>query len=182
MLGKTRSLTFVAAQETDTGTMESGIVVQQLIHDFADELVQCITPLPTVGGKVATPEIMAALVKASVKKGFTHFQNTIQVSLSGVSSGIAVFLSVLMALFPCAVKPDLGMYAATGAISLSGQICRVGSITCKVETAAANGFKCIIVPEDNRAEIEAMPTKPNVKVEYVKNINDLMSTVIQGGY
>lgn len=94
----------------------------------------------------------------------------------GPSAGITMLSAIASAFTQRIVKPRLAM---TGEITLRGKVLPVGGIKEKILAARRAGIKEIILPADNRKDIE------EIKPEYIKGITfhyvELMSEVIHIG-
>ena len=94
----------------------------------------------------------------------------------GPSAGITMLSAIASAFTQRIAKPRLAM---TGEITLRGKVLAVGGIKEKILAARRAGVKEIILPADNRKDIE------EIKPEYIKGITfqyvELMSEVIHIG-
>lgn len=73
------------------------------------------------------------------------------VSKDGPSAGITMALAVVSALTGRRVRCDVAM---TGEITLTGRVLAIGGLKEKALAALAAGIRTIIIPEDNRGDIE----------------------------
>jgi ATP-dependent Lon protease len=61
------------------------------------------------------------------------------------------------------VKPALSM---TGEITLRGKVTAVGGIKEKVIAALRSGIKTVVLPEENRKDLEEIPEMVKSKLEF----------------
>ncbi|HOI88758.1 MAG TPA: magnesium chelatase domain-containing protein, partial [Lentimicrobium sp.] len=79
----------------------------------------------------------------------------------GPSAGITMFAALASAFTQRLIKPRLAM---TGEITLRGKVLPVGGIKEKILAARRSGIKEIILPVDNKKDIE------EIKPEYLKGL------------
>lgn len=89
----------------------------------------------------------------------------------GPSAGITLTLALLSLLTGKALRPYLSM---TGEITLSGKVTAVGGIREKVIAALRAGIRQIIMPEENRKDLEEIPEEVQNKLEFFF-VNDFRS-------
>ena len=96
----------------------------------------------------------------------------------GPSAGIALTLAILSALNKIKIPNTL---ALTGEITLRGHVLAIGGLKEKAIGALRSGIKTIIIPQDNRKDLEDLPdeVKNNIKFILVKNFKDVYR-VVQG--
>ena len=82
----------------------------------------------------------------------------------GPSAGVTMYTSVVSALTGRPVRKDVAM---TGEITLRGKILPVGGIKEKVLAAHRMGIKKILLPQDNRKDMEELPQIVKDEVEFV---------------
>ena len=78
----------------------------------------------------------------------------IEQNREGPSAGLAFLLAMLSALTGRAVSPAL---AVTGEVALHGQILPVGGLIPKLYAALRHGRRRVIVPEENRRQVDDAP-------------------------
>lgn len=78
----------------------------------------------------------------------------IEQNREGSSAGLAFLLAMLSALTGRAVRPAL---AVTGEVALHGQIQPVGGLIPKLYAALRHGRRRVIVPEENRRQVDDAP-------------------------
>ncbi len=91
----------------------------------------------------------------------------------GPSAGVAISLAILSMLLDQPVRPDLAM---TGEISLRGRVLPVGGIKEKVLAASRAGIRHILLPEENRIDLDEIPADVKKKLTFktVKNIDQAL--------
>jgi ATP-dependent Lon protease len=82
----------------------------------------------------------------------------------GPSAGITVATSIVSALLRRPVKRNLAM---TGEITLRGKILPIGGLKEKIIAAHRGEIQKVLMPRDNKKDIEEIPAKILKKVELV---------------
>lgn len=82
----------------------------------------------------------------------------------GPSAGVTIFTSVFSALTGKAVRKDVAM---TGEITLRGKVLPVGGIKEKVLAAHRAGIRTILLPADNKADIDDIPQTVKKQLKFV---------------
>lgn len=82
----------------------------------------------------------------------------------GPSAGVTMFTSVMSALTNTPVKKDIAM---TGEITLRGKVLPVGGIKEKVLAAHRAGIKTILLPAENKADIDDIPQTVRKQLNFV---------------
>ena len=95
----------------------------------------------------------------------------------GPSAGITMATAVVSALTGRAVRHDVAM---TGEITLRGRVLPVGGIKEKVLAAHRAGVKFMIVPADNRKDIEEVPAKVRrvLRISYVEHMDQVLDVAL----
>jgi len=82
----------------------------------------------------------------------------------GPSAGITVATSIVSALLRKPVKRNLAM---TGEITLRGRILPIGGLKEKIIAAHRGGIEKVLIPEENKKDIEEIPARVLKRVELV---------------
>ncbi|MCX8190067.1 MAG: ATP-dependent protease LonB [Candidatus Diapherotrites archaeon] len=96
--------------------------------------------------------------------------------VEGDSASVSVATAVISALEGIPVKQGLAM---TGSLSVRGEVLPVGGITPKIEAAIKAGFKEVIIPKANLADI-VIPQEDlkKIKVIPVLTLNDVLENAL----
>ena len=94
----------------------------------------------------------------------------------GPSAGVAMTLAIISALSKEAVSPDI---ALTGEVTLRGNALPIGGLREKSLAATRSGIKEIIVPKDNKKDVEELPkeVKKALKIHYMSSVDDAYKIV-----
>jgi ATP-dependent Lon protease len=95
----------------------------------------------------------------------------------GPSAGVTITTAVVSALSNTPIHKDIAM---TGEITLRGRVLPVGGIKEKVLAANRMGIKKILLPADNKKDLEEIPDKIKKKIEFVlvKNIEEVLENAL----
>jgi ATP-dependent Lon protease len=96
----------------------------------------------------------------------------------GPSAGTAITTALVSALTKIPVRRDTGM---TGEISLRGKVMEIGGVKEKTIAGHRAGLKTIILPKDNRKDMEDVPTKVknDIKFIFASEIEDVLSHALK---
>tara|TARA_Y100000022_G_C13175223_1_gene340616 strand:- start:180 stop:953 length:774 start_codon:yes stop_codon:yes gene_type:complete len=141
-------------------------------------------------GDVMTESIQAAMTyvrsRANLLKldeGF-HKENDIHVHVpegatpkDGPSAGVGMCTAIISSLTQIPVRKDVAM---TGEITLRGEVLQIGGLKEKLLAAHRGGVKTIIIPEENKKDLEKIPNKilGKLKIVPVKWIDQVLETAL----
>ena len=96
----------------------------------------------------------------------------------GPSAGVAMSLAIISALSKTPVSPDI---ALTGEVTLRGNALPIGGLREKSLAAARSGIKTIIVPKENKKDVNELPkeVKDTLKISFMKNVDDAYKIVFK---
>ena len=97
----------------------------------------------------------------------------------GPSAGITMATAVLSALTEKGVRSDVAM---TGEITLRGKVLPIGGLKEKTLAAQRAGIKTVLIPEDNKKDIDEIPegVRESVNLVFVKDMPGVFSNAIAG--
>ncbi len=111
--------------------------------------------------------------------GFTHREIHIHipegaVPKDGPSAGAAMAVAIVSALTDSPVRKDTAM---TGEITLRGRVFPVGGIKEKVLAAHRSGIKHVLMPEENRKDMEEIPdyVRNDLLFHFVSNMDEVFA-------
>ncbi|MDD2433440.1 MAG: magnesium chelatase domain-containing protein, partial [Clostridia bacterium] len=96
----------------------------------------------------------------------------------GPSAGITMATALASALTNRKVKSNVAM---TGEITLRGRVLPVGGIKEKVLAAHRAGSKVIVLPQENKKDLEEIPAKikRDLKFELVENMAEVLKIALE---
>ena len=96
----------------------------------------------------------------------------------GPSAGVTMCVSVISALTGRPVRKDVAM---TGEITLRGKVLPVGGIKEKMLAAHRMGIKKVLLPEENKPDLDDLPETVREEMEFVflKKIDDAVKEAIE---
>lgn len=92
----------------------------------------------------------------------------------GPSVGITIVTGIVSGLRNLSVRQDIAM---TGEITIMGKVLAVGGIQPKLLAAIEAGIKTVILPDENRSDVDHLPDymKNRVDVIFVRTIEEVLS-------
>ena len=96
----------------------------------------------------------------------------------GPSAGITMATAMLSAITDTPVRADVAM---TGEITLRGRVLPIGGLKEKLLAAKNAGMKTVVVPADNRADVEELSEEitGGLKLVYAKTMEDVLKTALR---
>ncbi len=96
----------------------------------------------------------------------------------GPSAGIAMTTALVSSLSGVSVKRDVGM---TGEVTLRGRVLEVGGIKEKVLAGHRAGLKTIVLPKDNKKDLEDIPGKVKRDIKFVcaENLEQVLKVAMK---
>ncbi len=95
----------------------------------------------------------------------------------GPSAGVAITTAIISCLSKTPVNPDVAM---TGEVTLRGHALPIGGLREKSLAALRSGIKTIIVPKENKKDVEELPeeVKKSLHIEFMKNVDDALKIAL----
>lgn len=95
----------------------------------------------------------------------------------GPSAGIAITTAIVSALTRIPVNRIIGM---TGEITLRGRVLEIGGVKEKVIAGHRAGLKTIILPKDNKKDLEEVPKEvlKDIKFKFVSHMDEVLSLAL----
>lgn len=141
-------------------------------------------------GNVMRESIQAALsyvranaVKLGIKEDFYKSDIHVHVPSGGIpkdgpSAGVGMITAIVSLLTKRPVRKEVAM---TGEITLRGKVLEIGGIKEKILAAHRAGVKIIVLPADNKNDLEELPLKVRqaIKFVYAKNIDEVLAVALK---
>lgn len=95
----------------------------------------------------------------------------------GPSAGVTMVTALVSELSGIKVRGDVAM---TGEITLSGRVFPIGGLREKTMAAYKHGMKTIIIPAENRVDLEECDRQviDNINFVYAENVSDVLNTAL----
>ncbi|OGM21111.1 endopeptidase La [Candidatus Woesebacteria bacterium RIFCSPLOWO2_01_FULL_37_19] len=95
----------------------------------------------------------------------------------GPSAGVAMATALVSALTGITTKRDVGM---TGEVTLRGRVLEIGGVKEKVIAAHRAGLKTIILPKDNKKDMEDIPepVKKDIQFVFAEKLDDVLKVAL----
>jgi len=95
----------------------------------------------------------------------------------GPSAGVTIATAMVSALTKTPVRRDVGM---TGEITLRGRVLEIGGIKEKVIAAHRAGIKTVVMPKDNKKDLEELPKYviDEMKFIYAERVDDVLEVAL----
>jgi len=96
----------------------------------------------------------------------------------GPSAGCAMVTALVSVLTQTAVKKDVAM---TGEFSLRGKVMPIGGLKEKILAAVRAGMKTVVIPEQNRKDLEDIPKdmQKKLRIVPVKEIDEVLKLALE---
>ena len=141
-------------------------------------------------GNVMRESIQAALsyvranaVKLGIKEDFYKSDIHVHVPSGGIpkdgpSAGVGMITAIVSLLTKRPVRKEVAM---TGEITLRGKVLEIGGIKEKILAAHRAGVKTIVLPAENKKDLEDLPPKVRQAIKFVlaKNIDEVLAVALK---
>lgn len=100
------------------------------------------------------------------------------VKKDGPSAGTAITTSLVSLFLDVPVKKEIAM---TGEVTLRGKVMEIGGVTEKVLAAHRAGIKTVILPFENKKDLEEIPreVKRDIKFMFAKTMDDVLKVALK---
>ncbi|RMH19864.1 MAG: endopeptidase La [Gammaproteobacteria bacterium] len=97
----------------------------------------------------------------------------------GPSAGVAMCTALVSVLTGCKVDASVAM---TGEITLRGEVLPIGGLKEKLLAAQRGGIKTVLIPEDNRRDLEEIPqdVQAGLDIRFMKWIDEVLENALTG--
>jgi len=95
----------------------------------------------------------------------------------GPSAGVSMSTALVSALTGIPVRKQVGM---TGEVTLRGRVMEIGGVKQKTIAGHRAGLKTIILPKDNKKDMEEIPdkVKKDIKFVFAERLEDVLKTAL----
>jgi len=194
-LGTPKFSSQIAEKKDETG-MSTGLAVTQV----GGEILFIEVSLMPGKGKLILTGQLGSVMKESAKAALTwtkshwkelglreNFGNKMDVHIhvpegatkkDGPSAGIAMTTALVSALTGIPTKRDVGM---TGEVTLRGRVLPIGGVKEKVIAGHRAGLKTIILPKENKKDMDDVPknVKKDIKFVFVSNLAEVLEVALK---
>lgn len=194
-LGPQRFSSLIAEKKDEVG-MSTGLAVTA----SGGEILFIEVALMPGRGKLTLTGQLGEVMQESAKAAFTwakshhqdlglkpNFSQNIDVHIhvpegavpkDGPSAGTAITTALVSALTGIAVKREIGM---TGEVTLRGRVLEIGGVKEKVIAGHRAGLKTIILPKDNKKDMEDVPenVKKDIKFVYAGEVTEVLDIAMK---
>jgi ATP-dependent Lon protease len=194
-LGSQRFSSQIAEKKDEVG-MSTGLSVTP----FGGEILFIEVSLMPGKSKLTLTGQLGDVMRESAKAAFTwtrshfnelglkaNFAENIDVHIhvpegavpkDGPSAGVAITVALVSALTGIPVKRDVGM---TGEVTLRGRVLEIGGLKEKSIAGHRAGLKTIIVPKDNKKDIDDIPAqvKKDIKFVFAEEVEDVLKVALK---
>ena len=96
----------------------------------------------------------------------------------GPSAGITIATAIISALTSAPVRRDVAM---TGEITLRGRVLPIGGLKEKTLAAYKSGIKTIIIPAENKKDLDEIPkvVRENVSIVFASTMDNVLNIAIR---
>ena len=195
LLGPQRFTSLIAEKKDEVG-MSTGLAVTAA----GGEILFIEVALMPGMGKLTLTGQLGDVMKESAKAAFTwskahwlelglkeNFGRKLDVHIhvpegavpkDGPSAGIAISTALVSALTGVPVKREVGM---TGEVTLLGRVLEIGGVKEKVIAGHRAGLKTIILPKDNKKDMEDVPehVKKDIKFVYAGRLSEVLEIALR---
>lgn len=193
-LGPQKFSSLIAEKKDEVG-MSTGLSVTP----FGGEILFIEVSLMPGKGKLTLTGQLGGVMQESAKAAFTwtrshyrelglkgSFADKIDVHIhvpegavpkDGPSAGVAIATALTSALTGIPVRRHVGM---TGEITLRGRVLEIGGVKEKTIAGHRAGLKTIILPKDNKKDLEDVPAqvRRDVKFIFVEEVDDVLKAAL----
>jgi ATP-dependent Lon protease len=98
----------------------------------------------------------------------------------GPSAGVTMITAMVSALSKQPVRSDIAM---TGEITLTGRVLPIGGVKEKSLAAYRAGIRTIILPAENKRDIEKVPENIRKKIKFIfaEKVEEVLEVALRGG-
>jgi ATP-dependent Lon protease len=179
---------------------EVGMAIGLAVTAAGGEILFIEVALMPGKGKLTLTGQLGSVMKESARAAFTwakahwqelglkeNFGNKIDVHIhvpegavqkDGPSAGVAISTSLVSALTGISTRREVGM---TGEITLRGRVLEIGGVKEKVIAAHRAGLKTVVLPKDNKKDMEDVPknVKKDIKFVFAANLDEVLEITLK---